>query len=187
MKNAIIVKVPATTANLGPGFDCLGAALSLENQFEFSLSEEKTSLTVIGEGAPQIQLTEDNLLYKSFLHFYDFLGIPAPHVVMKIEINVPLARGLGSSATAIVGGLLAANHFSPTKLSQTELLNLAIAIEGHPDNVVPAMLGNCILAVGETENWQFVPIICNPEIKFIIAIPNFELSTEAARSVYHRI
>lgn len=183
MSNAIVVKVPATTANLGAGFDCLGAALSLENQFEFSLSEEKTTLTVIGEGAKQIQLTEDNLLYKSFLLFYDHLGIPTPNVEIKIEINVPLARGLGSSATAIVAGLLAANHFSPTKLSQTELLNLAIAIEGHPDNVVPAMLGNCILAVGETENWQFVPITCNSAIKFIIAIPNFELSTETARSV----
>ena len=183
MSNAIVVKVPATTANLGAGFDCLGAALSLENQFEFSLREEKTTLSVIGEGAQQIQLTEDNLLYKSFLRFYDFLSIPAPNVDIKIEINVPLARGLGSSATAIIAGLLAANHFSSTKLSQTDLLNLAIAIEGHPDNVVPAMLGNCILTVGETGNWQFVPIICNPEIKFVIGIPNFELSTEAARSV----
>jgi homoserine kinase len=183
MSNSIVVKVPATTANLGAGFDCLGAALSLENQFQFSLSEEKTTFTVTGDGAEQIHLTGDNLLYQSFLHFYDFIDVPAPKVEIKIDINVPLARGLGSSATAIIGGLLAANHFSPRKLSQTELLNLAIAIEGHPDNVVPALLGNCILAVGEAENWQFVPITCNPEIKFIIAIPNFELSTEAARAV----
>ena len=96
---------------------------------------------------------------------------------------MPLARGLGSSATAIVGGLLAANYFSPHQLSHAELLNLAIAIEGHPDNVVPALLGNCILSVGEENHWQFVPITCNPKIKFIVAIPDFELSTEAARSV----
>ncbi len=183
MSNSIVVKVPATTANLGAGFDCLGAALSLENQFQFTLSQEKTTFTVTGNGAEKIQLTEDNLLYQSFLRFYEFIGVCAPHVAIEININVPLSRGLGSSATAIIGGLLGANHFSSQKLSQTELLNLAIAIEGHPDNVVPALLGNCILAVGEKENWQFVPITCNPEIKFIIAIPDFELSTEAARSV----
>ena len=183
MSNSIVVKVPATTANLGAGFDCLGAALSLENQFQFSLNEEKTTFTVTGDGAEQIHLKEDNLLYKSFLRFYDFIDVPPPKVDIKIDIHIPLARGLGSSATAIIGGLLGANHFSPQKLSQTELLNLAIAIEGHPDNVVPALLGNCILTVGEKNNWQFVPIICHQSIKFIIAIPNFELSTEAARSV----
>ena len=183
MSNSIVVKVPATTANLGAGFDCLGAALSLENQFQFSLNEKKTTFIVTGDGAQQIHLTEDNLLYKSFLRFYDFIDVPPPKVDIKIDIHVPLARGLGSSATAIIGGLLGANHFSPQKLSQTELLNLAIAIEGHPDNVVPALLGNCILTVGEENNWQFVPIICHQSIKFIIAIPNFELSTEAARSV----
>ncbi len=184
MNNSIVVFVPATTANLGAGFDCLGAALTLENEFQFTLNQQKkTTLTVDGDGAEQIQLTEDNLLYKSFLHFYKFVGLSAPDVDFGVKINVPLARGLGSSATAIIAGLLGANYFSPQKLSKSQLLDLAIEIEGHPDNVVPALLGNCILAVGETNNWQFVPITCQPEIKFIIAIPNFELSTQAARLV----
>lgn len=182
--NSIVITVPATTANLGSGFDCIGMALSLYNQFEFSLSNnDKTTFNVMGEGANKISLKEDNLLYQSFLSFYQHINLIPPAIDIKISINVPLARGLGSSATAIVAGLLAANYFSPQKLSQDDLINLAIAIEGHPDNVVPAFLGNCILSVGQENQWNFVPINCHPEIKFIVAIPEFELSTESARAV----
>jgi homoserine kinase len=181
--NSILIQVPATTANLGSGFDCIGTALTLYNQFEFSLSNDKTTFTVVGDDADKISLSDDNLLYQSFLKFYQCLGLEVPTVNIKISINVPLARGLGSSATAIVAGLLAANYFSPQKLAQENLINLAIAIEGHPDNVVPAFLGNCILSVGEGDKWHFVPITCNPDIEFIVAIPDFELSTEAARAV----
>ncbi|BAQ66314.1 homoserine kinase [Geminocystis sp. NIES-3709] len=181
--NSILVQVPATTANLGSGFDCIGTALSFYNEFEFSLDENKTSFTVVGDGAEKISLSEDNLLYKSFLHFYHHTGITPPYVDIKIKINVPLARGLGSSATAIVAGLLAANYYSTNKLSSSELIDLAIELEGHPDNVVPAFLGNCILSVGEKNNWQFVPINCHQDIKFILGIPDFELSTESARAV----
>ena len=183
MSNSIVIKVPATTANLGPGFDCLGAALSLENEFQFNLHPQKTTFTVVGEGASQIQLSEDNLLYQSFLRFYQFIDSKPPYVDIKITINVPLARGLGSSATAIIAGLLAGNFFAGQPLTNSELLNLAIAIEGHPDNVVPALLGKCFFCVGTGNNWQFVPINCHSEIKFVVAIPDFELSTEAARSV----
>ncbi|NCQ40439.1 MAG: homoserine kinase [Cyanobacteria bacterium] len=181
--NSILIQVPATTANLGSGFDCIGTALNLYNEFEFSLSDEKTSFTVVGDGQEKISLKDDNLLYQSFVKFYQHLNLPIPEVHIKISIKVPLARGLGSSATAIVAGLLAANYFTPQKLSQENLLNLAIAIEGHPDNVVPAFLGNCILSVGKENNWHFIPINCHEDIKFIVAIPDFELSTEEARSV----
>ncbi len=181
--NSISVKVPATTANIGPGFDCLGAAVSLYNEFEFSLTQEKTSFTVSGIEGEKISLTEDNLLYQSFLKFYAQTGQEIPSVKINIKVGVPLARGLGSSATAIVGGLLGANYFAPQPLSNRELMNLAIAIEGHPDNVIPAFMGNCILSVGEGENWNFVPVNCNPDIAFVLAIPDFELSTEEARAV----
>jgi homoserine kinase len=181
--NSIVIQVPATTANLGSGFDCIGTALTLYNQFEFSLSDDETTFTVVGDDADKISLNDDNLLYQSFLKFYQCVGLEVPKIKIKITINVPLARGLGSSATAIVAGLLAAHHFSPRKLSQADLISLAIMIEGHPDNVVPAFLGNCILSVGEGNKWHFVPIISHPDIKFIVAIPDFELSTEAARAV----
>lgn len=181
--DSIIVKVPATTANLGAGFDCIGAALEFYNEFIFSLRENSTSFQVEGEGADKITLDENNLLYQSFLYYYQQLGLTPPGVQITIKINVPLARGLGSSATAIIGGLLGANYFSPQSLSHNELLEMAIALEGHPDNVVPALLGNCILSVGEKGNWQFVPIQCHEKIKFVVAIPDFELSTEVARKV----
>lgn len=181
--NSIIIKVPATTANLGAGFDCIGAALEFHNEFVFSLSKDNTSFTVEGEGAEKITLDENNLLYQSFLYYYKQQNLTPPKVNITIKINVPLARGLGSSATAIIAGLLAGNYFSPQSLSQTELLEMAIALEGHPDNVVPALLGNCILSVGEKGNWQFVPIKCHENIKFIVGIPDFELSTESARKV----
>jgi len=179
---SICIKVPATTANLGAGFDCIGMALSLNNEFEFTLSE-KTSLTVVGDGAQQITLNEDNLLYKSFLYFYQQTELTPPEIDIKISINVPLARGLGSSATAIVAGLLSANYFASRQLPQEKLMDMAIELEGHPDNVVPAFLGNCILSVGEKGYWQFASIECHPEIKLIVAIPDFELSTESARAV----
>ncbi|AFZ54375.1 homoserine kinase [Cyanobacterium aponinum] len=181
--DSIVVKVPATTANLGAGFDCIGAALEFYNEFAFSLSQDDTTFTVEGEGADKITLDENNLLYQSFLYYYQQLNLTPPKVNISIKINVPLARGLGSSATAIIAGLLGANHFSSNSLTQTELLEMAIALEGHPDNVVPALLGNCILSVGEKGNWHFVPINCHEKIKFIVAIPDFELSTESARKV----
>lgn len=181
--NSIIVKVPATTANLGAGFDCIGVALDFENEFVFSLSENNTSFRVEGEGADKITLDENNLLYQSFLYYYQQLNLTPPSVNITIKINVPLARGLGSSATAIIAGLLGANYFSPQSLSHAQLLEMAIALEGHPDNVVPALLGNCILSVGEKGNWQFVPIQCHEKIKFVVGIPDFELSTESARKV----
>lgn len=182
--DVITVKVPATTANIGPGFDCLGAALTLYNEFTFTLKDQgNTSFQVIGVESEKVSLTEDNLLYKSFVKLYEYLGQTPPPVEIQIKVGVPLARGLGSSATAIVGGLLGANHFVTQPLSNTELLNLAIAIEGHPDNVVPAFLGNCILSVKEADTWEFVPINCHSDLAFILAIPDFELSTEEARKV----
>ena len=180
----IIVKVPATTANIGPGFDCLGAALNLYNQFKFTPSE-RNSIQITGKYSQglYLDLSGNNLLYQSFLKLYRYIDHFPPAVTMEIEVNIPLARGLGSSATAIVGGLLAANTLSGNTLTNREIRNLAISIEGHPDNVVPAMYGNCQLSVGFAGNWQVASIDWSSEIVPIVAIPNFKLSTEKARSV----
>jgi homoserine kinase len=182
--DSLSLKIPATTANIGPGFDCLGAALTLYNEFRFSLTDqEKTTFEIVGAQPSKISLTDDNLLYQSFLRLYQHLGKTPPSLKITIKVGVPLARGLGSSATAIVAGLLAANHFLNNPCSESELLDLAIALEGHPDNVVPAFWGNCILSVKTEDKWQFVPINCHADLAFILAIPNFELSTEKARAV----
>lgn len=188
MTSPVSVIVPATTANIGPGFDCLGAALTRYNRFQFQLLSEDTTdtdcrITVIGKEAQKVSTDPNNLLYQSFLKVYQHLRQSPPPISITINLNVPLARGLGSSATAIIGGIVGANQLAGNPLSQAELLDLAIAIEGHPDNVVPALLGNCQLTVGTPKNWQICDIPWHSDLIPVVAIPDFELSTEAARAV----
>lgn len=180
------VTVPATTANLGPGFDCLGAALSLHNSFTFTpLDAPAQTLKLSVSGTVSAGLTTDsnNLLYQAFSRFYRRLGQVPPAIAIAITPGIPLARGLGSSATAIVGGLVGANQLAGNLLSVEEIRDFAIAIEGHPDNVVPALLGNCLLSVGEAGSWQICEIPWHGSIVPVLAIPDFELSTAEARSV----
>lgn len=189
------VRVPATTANIGPGFDCLGAALSLHNEFEFRECFPASSdphadappltITVEGSEAEGVQCDRSNLAYRAFCHYFAKLQRPVPGLHLTIHLNIPLARGLGSSATAIVGGLVGANALAGSPLSQTALLNLAIELEGHPDNVAPALLGGCQLATIDeiTQTWTLCPLQWSPTIVPVVAIPDFELSTEKARGV----
>ncbi|NES85998.1 MAG: homoserine kinase [Moorea sp. SIO2B7] len=184
----VTVTVPATTANIGPGFDCIGAALSLYNQFMFTLTQDVemeagVRITVKGTEAGKVSTDKSNLLYQSFVKLYQHLGQTPPNVEIEIQLGVPLARGLGSSATAIVGGLVGANQLAGNPLNVQEVMELAIAIEGHPDNVVPALLGNCQLSVGYQDNWEICTIPWHKDLIPVLAIPEFELSTQEARSV----
>lgn len=194
----VTVTVPATTANLGPGFDCIGAALTLYNQFKFTRLDPATErliretshgspwITVTGAEQERVVADESNLVYQSFVKFYQHLQQTPPPVQIQIHLGVPLARGLGSSATAIVGGLVGANKLAGEPLNQIEVMELAIAIEGHPDNVVPALLGGCRLAAtgGEImKAWEICEIPWHSNVIPVVAIPNFELSTQQARSV----
>ncbi|MEO1006175.1 MAG: homoserine kinase [Cyanobacteria bacterium J06638_38] len=183
--NQINVTVPATTANIGVGFDCLGAALTMTNEFQFAVVDSETKLKIIVKGneAHKVGTNANNLIYRSLLQLYHRVNLTPPHLEITIKLGVPLSRGLGSSATAIVGGLLGANALAGNPLSQTEIRDMAIAIEGHPDNVVPALLGNCILSVDDGEQWQIATIPWHPKIIPVVAIPNFELSTAEARRV----
>ncbi|EAZ88814.1 homoserine kinase [Crocosphaera chwakensis] len=184
--STVTVNVPATTANIGPGFDCIGAALTLYNQFQFTEkpdAETDLSITVTGTEAHRVSRDRKNLLYQAFTHLYHHLNKTPPKIAIDIKLGVPLARGLGSSATAIVGGLVGANELAGQPLSTAEIMELAIALEGHPDNVVPALLGNCQLSVGKPENWEICQIPWHSDIIPVVAIPDFELSTEEARAV----
>lgn len=183
--NQVTVSVPATTANIGVGFDCLGAALTMANEFQFVVVDSDTKLKIIveGEEAHKVGLGDSNLIYRSLLQFYQHIQQTPPHLEITIKLGVPLSRGLGSSATAIVGGLLGANSLAGNPLSQAEIMQMAIAIEGHPDNVVPALLGNCLLSVEDRGEWQISQIPWHQDIIPIVAIPNFELSTREAREV----
>ena len=191
----VTVTVPATTANIGAGFDCIGAALTLYNKFKFSLLPEQAAVEIILSGveADRVNTGFDNLAYQSFLKLYQHLGKTPPPVKIEIELGVPLARGLGSSATAIVGGLVGANILAGSPLSQDEVMQCAIALEGHPDNVVPALLGGCRLAATglnqpskpeeNLTNWEICDIPWHSEVVPVVAIPDFELSTAEARRV----
>ena len=192
--STVTVTVPATTANLGPGFDCIGAALTLYNCFRFTSLDAGSallSMQVRGSEAHKVKTDESNLVYQAFVKFYQHIGQTPPPVQIEIEMAVPLARGLGSSATAIVGGLVGANQLADAPLSQNQVMELAIAMEGHPDNVVPALLGGCRLAATGNEppssqgrqEWEICDIPWNEGVVPIVAIPDFELSTAQARRV----
>jgi len=182
--STVTVRVPATTANLGAGFDCLGAALTLYNEFQFSPIETRLEITATGAEADRVSLSSSNLVYQAFTKFYDRIDRAVPAIKLNIKMDVPLARGLGSSATAIVGGLVGANELAGAPLTQLEIAELATEIEGHPDNVVPALMGGCRLtASGVDRAWEICGLAWHSSIVPIVAIPNFELSTAKARSV----
>ncbi|MEN9217540.1 MAG: homoserine kinase [Gloeomargarita sp. DG_2_bins_126] len=174
MAAEVEVWVPATTANLGPGFDCLGAALDFGNCFRFALRQTGAPLTVVGAG-----ITGENLAYRAFALVYERLGQPVPPVTLTLELDVPLARGLGSSATAIVAGMRAAHYLLGEPLPEAEVLAWAVALEGHPDNVVPAWWGGCRLTCGA----QVCAIPWHPAVVPVLAIPEFTLATARARAV----
>ncbi|MBE9212489.1 homoserine kinase [Plectonema cf. radiosum LEGE 06105] len=185
--SSVCVTVPATTANLGPGFDCIGAALTLYNEFKFTRQEvdqnQRLLLNVTGTEAARVTTDESNLVYQAFIEFYQHINQTPPPVKIEIQLGVPLARGLGSSATAIVGGLVGANVLAGEILTQRQLIELAIAMEGHPDNVVPAFLGGCRLAATSYTGWEICDIPWCKDIVPVVAIPDFELSTSVARKV----
>lgn len=194
--STVTITVPATTANLGPGFDCIGAALTLYNQFTYTplapSSSDPLKINVSGVEASQVHTDSSNLAYIAFLKLYESVGQVSPPIEIDINLGIPLARGLGSSATAIVAGLLAGNYLAGSPLSPERVIELAIEMEGHPDNVVPALLGGCRLTVSgnsphlhsETSiPWTVCEIPWHPDIIPVVAIPDFELSTHTARQV----
>ncbi|MDX2256311.1 MAG: homoserine kinase [Pseudanabaenaceae cyanobacterium bins.39] len=181
---SFVVSVPATTGNLGPGFDCLGAALSLYNSFTIADDVDQLTITASGEGAAQVERNESNLVYQAIAKVYQHIDRPIPPIAIHTDTAIPLSRGLGSSATAIVGGIVGANLIAGSPLEKSELLNLAIAMEGHPDNVAPAMLGGCqLMASNQAGGWEFCDLQWHDQIAIAVAIPDFELSTAKARQV----
>lgn len=187
MSTSVTVTVPGTTANIGPGFDCLGAALTIYNRFTFTPLDQPAGtviITVKGLEADRVSTDASNLAYQAFVYYCQQRGMDIPAVAIDIDLAVPLARGLGSSSTAIVGGLLGANALAKNPLDQAAVATMAIAIEGHPDNVVPALVGGCQLAVtGENGHTTLCPVPWHGDVTPVVVIPNFELSTAAARRV----
>lgn len=182
----VTVTVPATTANLGSGFDCLGAALTIYNRFTFNdRGDDANPLNIIVRGAEadRVDTGADNMIYQAFCRLYAEINRPVPAVTIEIDLGVALSRGLGSSATAIVGGIVGANELAGRPLDTTALGNLATAIEGHPDNVIPALMGGFRLAVPDGDRWIVCDLPWDEAIVPVVAIPDFELSTADSRRV----
>ncbi len=184
------MNVPATTANIGPGFDCLGAALNLNNTFHLrSLKADSEDFELIIESTEGSHLRggPENLIYRSAQRVWREIGCAPRALEARVNLAVPPARGLGSSATAIVAGLLGANALEGEPLSKEKLLELAIDIEGHPDNVVPSLLGGlCLTARAASHRWRVVRCEWHRQVQAVVAIPSIRLSTADARRAMPR-
>ena len=174
---------------MGPGFDCLGMALDIWNTIIVETNDTQTEdsdagiVSVRGEGRDTLSTGDDNLTYSSFRSIYDGIGLPVPEVGMTCENEIPLGRGLGSSAAAVAGGLLAGSVLSGANLSQERILELAAQIEGHPDNAAAAVMGGCRIVVGNGSGFLTESISVPDELKAILFVPDVPMPTEEARGL----
>jgi homoserine kinase len=179
------VRTPATTSNLGPGFDALGLALNLWNSFEVSEIPAGFDIRASGRGSDQIPRGEDNLVVRAFQHYRKFCALPpATGLSVKIETQVPLGRGLGSSATATVAGLVAADALAGRLLEKKDLATLALELEGHPDNAVACLLGGLVVcALGDDSKLEYLRVVPSKMPAVVVISPlHFELSTQKMRA-----
>lgn len=190
----VSVKVPATTANLGPGFDCMGLALPLYNTVtieETVLPGTGVEINVIPENEStdefsleHIPMDENSIIYKAVELLYNSIGQTPSELKITIHSEIPIARGLGSSASVIVGGLIAANELLGRPADEAALLSIATEVEGHPDNVTPAIVGGLTLTSSEDDGSIVYRKIDWPEDwTLTVCIPEYELATDISRSV----
>lgn len=177
----IKIRVPATTANLGPGFDCLGLALNIWNEISFK-SAEKISYQVTGEGAEKLNKGSRNLLTKAFTHVFEVCGKEPKGAAIFAHNEIFMNSGLGSSAAAILAGLFGANEMLGKPMNEKLLLKLATEMEGHPDNAAPALLGGLVVSVLSgneiiTRRYEI------PHLTTVIVTPTLDWPTRVARAV----
>ena len=175
----VTVRVPATTANLGPGFDAFGCALSLYTDVTFEETESGLEIT----GCDEAYTGPDNLAYTSYCAVLASLSEEIRGVKIHIDAHIPIGRGLGSSAALLVAGAIGANVLRGNKLSTQGLLNITNAMEGHPDNLAPAFLGGLTASMVDNGLPVTVNFPLHPDWEFLALIPDFEISTNFARSV----
>ena len=175
----IKLQIPATSANLGAGFDALGLALSFYNTAEMEENDVIDIKSLDGTPIPQ---DEKNLIYVSVKDMYDVCGKPLKGLTLRQTNAIPMARGLGSSSACIIAGLVGANKMLGDPLTKDDLVDLAAQIEGHPDNTAPALLGGILTAVFDGRKVHWVKQEVYTRLKFVAIIPDFELKTEKARA-----
>lgn len=180
VKQTVVVKIPASTANLGPGFDALGMALSLYAWLELSVSEQ-TEVYLYGDGMDGIPKDEKNLVFQVAQKVFQRAGMATQPLKIRMYSEIPLTRGLGSSASAIVGALVAANELIGRRFTNDELFQMATELEGHPDNVGASIFGGIVVSSWDGQSAPYVKLTPPHALKTLVVVPNFQLSTEKAR------
>jgi len=195
------IAVPGTIANLGPGFDTLGVAVTMQNELVFAcdepqsgtppeigrrLAETKLEMTIEGEGAGEIHVGRDNLVFRAAAHVFRMVGLAPKRIRLHLRNAIPLQRGLGSSAAAAVGGAVAANVACGNPLNTEALLQIVARIEGHPDNAAPALLGGLTVCLHTDEGFHALRFQVPDTYRIVLCIPEARVPTGAARTVLPR-
>ena len=186
VEGQVRVVVPATSANLGPGYDSLGLALDLHDELTATVVDEGLEVLVEGEGGDSLPLDQSHLVVRSMWAGFAAMGVAPPGIRLHCRNVIPHARGLGSSSAAIVGGLGLARALvvdGAGLLPDAALVSLAADLEGHPDNVAPAALGGFTISGREDDHWYAVRAPVDPRIRAVVLVPPYSLSTELARSL----
>lgn len=178
MYDMIKVKIPATSANLGAGFDSLGLAVNLYNYVSL---EESDCVDISSSDNTVVPVTKENMIYSAAEHLFELCGKKLSGLKIIQENNIPMTRGLGSSSACIIGGLVGANSLLSNPVSTDELVNIAAKLEGHPDNTTPALLGGIVTSVMSSDRVYWVKQEVNTSLKMVAVIPDFKLSTALAR------
>ncbi len=181
MSTHITLKVPATTANLGSGYDCIGMALDIWNTVTFTT--DSSGLEISGEGASELSGGKDNLVYSAFSFLFKNLGIPIPEIAISCHNKIPISRGLGSSSASIISGLLAANQLCDSRYNNEEILAMATEIEGHSDNVSAALFGGLQIVLKSTDSIFTSTVPIPKMLSAVVFIPDQSIDTRDARSL----
>lgn len=181
MKNEIIIHSPATSANLGAGFDCLGLSLSLFNTVHIKKSSF-FKVSINAEGYDNPYLKKRNLFISIFNEIYSKLSVEKTNFSFTFTNNIPLSRGLGSSSSVIVAAICAAYYLAGLSVNKDNILNLALEYENHPDNISPTTLGGFVCSLVENKTVKYIKTDISSDVKAVVCIPSNPISTNASRS-----
>lgn len=182
VRDSVRVRVPASSANLGPGFDALGMALAIHDTVEVAVTSGNTKVVVTGEGAETVPTDDSHLILRALRTTADALGVELPGVSLRCENAIPHARGLGSSAAAIVAGVAAAYGLAGRPIDE-HALQLAAEFEGHADNAAASLYGGLVLAWSEGSRYRAVRLEPHPDINPVVLIPDLRSATSVTRGL----